>query len=86
MTVRERIDEQANELRSLRDDLRVRVHLAKLEAQDMWEDLEREWERAEAKLKVLGEAGQEAAEDVAEAAEMVLSELKEGYDKLRRLI
>jgi len=85
MNVRNRIDQEAEELRAVRDDLKVRLHLAKLDAEDLWEEIEKKWQHAEAKLKVLGEAGQEAADDVAEAAELVLAEVKEGYDKLRRL-
>ena len=86
MTVRERFDQEAEELRSVRDELKVRMHLAKLDAEELWEELEGRWQNAEARLKVLGEASSEAAEDVAEAVELVFQELKHGYEKLRRLI
>jgi hypothetical protein len=86
MTLRDRIEDQVAELRAARDELAVQLELAKMEAKDLWGDLEKQWEHAESKLKVLGDTSQEAAEEVGEAAQLVLDEIKEGYTKLRNLI
>ena len=86
MSLRDRIDREAEDLRVAREELRVRLHLGKLEARDLWEQLEKKWQHAEGKLKVLGDASQEVAADVGEAAGLALAELKEGYAKLRRLL
>jgi SMC interacting uncharacterized protein involved in chromosome segregation len=86
MSLRERIEQELEDLRAAREELRVRLHLGKLEARDQWEQLEKKWQQAEGKLKVLGDASQEVAEDVGEAAGLALDELKEGYAKLRRLL
>lgn len=86
MSLRERIEQELEDLRAAREELRVRLHLGKLEARDQWEQLEKKWQQAEGKLKVLGDASQEVAADVGEAAGLALDELKEGYAKLRRLL
>jgi hypothetical protein len=86
MTLKDTMEEQAKELREVRDELRVKLHLGAMEARDLWEELEKEWDQAEGKLKVLSGAGQEAAEEVGEATKVVLDKVKEGYEKLRNLL
>jgi hypothetical protein len=86
MTLRDRIHEEAQELRTMRDELRVQMHLSKLEARDLWDQLEGNWEHVESKLGEIGEASQETAEDVGQAAKLLLDELKEGYRRLRKLL
>jgi hypothetical protein len=86
MSLRERIEQELEDLRGVRDEIEVRLHLGKLDAQDLWQDLEKKRQHAEGKLKVLGEASQDIASDVGEAARLTLAELKEGYAKLRRLL
>ena len=86
MSLRERIDRQVDELRAARDELQVRLHLGKMDAEELWQQIEKQWEHTEGKLKVLGDASQEAAEEVAQAAELVLEEIREGYAKLRKLL
>ncbi len=48
--------------------------------------VEKQWQHVESKLKVAGEAGREIAEDVGEAANLAIEEMKEGYAKLRKLL
>ena len=86
MSLRDRIDREAKDLRAARVELRVRLHQGKLDAKDLWEELEKKWQQAEGKLKILGDASQEVAADVGEAAGLALTELKDGYAKLRRLL
>ena len=86
MSLRERIEQELEDLRGVREEIEVRLHLGKLEAQDLWQELEKKWQHAEGKLKVLGEASQEVAADLGDAVRLTLGELKEGYAKLRRLL
>ena len=85
MTLRERLERELEDLRATRDELRVRLHLGKLDAQEQWEQIEKQWQRVESKLKLAGESGREVAEDVGEATSLVIEEMKEGYAKLRKL-
>jgi SMC interacting uncharacterized protein involved in chromosome segregation len=86
MTMRERLEKELGDLRVTRDELRVRMHLGKLDAQDQWEQIEKQWQHVESKLKLAGETGREIAEDIGEAASLAVEELKEGYAKLRKLL
>ena len=86
MALRDRLEKELEDLRTTRDELRVRMHLGKMDAQEQWEQIEKQWQHVEAKLKVAGEAGREIAEDVGEAANLAIEEMKEGYEKLRKLL
>jgi hypothetical protein len=78
--------ELTQELERLRDELAVRMHLAKAEARDQWEELEKKWEHFRARLEVVGRAAGESAEDVGDALELLGSELKRGYARIRKLL
>jgi hypothetical protein len=82
----ERYANEVDEVRELRDELAVRLHLAKLEVKDQWEVLEKKWHHLEAKLKQIESAGEESAGDVSEAAQLFVGELREGYRKIRNLL
>lgn len=86
MTMRERLEKELEDLRATRDELRVRLHLGKLDAQEQWEKVEKQWQHVESKLKLVGEAGREAAEGIGEATSLVIEEMKAGYSKLRKLL
>jgi hypothetical protein len=83
MTIRQRLEQEADELRAIREEIEVQLHLGKLDAADRWKELEKHWENAEFKLKQLGDAGREAAEDITAATEVVLEEIRSGYTKLK---
>ena len=84
MSIREKLEGELKSLQTTRDELRVRLHLGKLDAQEQWEQIEKQWQHVEAKLKVAGEAGREVAGDIGEAASLAIGEIKEGYAKLRK--
>lgn len=82
----DRLNDEMDDLRAARDDLRVRLHLGKAEVRERWEKLEKKWHHAEGKLKVLREQASESASEVGEAARLLVDELKEGVDQLRKLV
>jgi SMC interacting uncharacterized protein involved in chromosome segregation len=86
MTLRERLEQELEDLRVTRDELRLRMHLGKLDAQDQWEQIEKQWQHVESKLKLAGETGREIAEDIGEATSLAVNEMKQGYEKLRKLL
>lgn len=73
-------------LATQRDELRVRMHLARAEARDQWEHLERQWEHARGRLEVIGREAGDAAGDVASALRLVADEIRKGYDRVRQLL
>jgi hypothetical protein len=79
-------DRLADDLRRQRDELHVKLHLAKAEVRDQWEALEKKWEHLRGRLGVVeGEAG-EAGKDVLAALETVAEELKRGYARIRAVL
>ena len=82
----DRLNEDFEHLRTLRDDLRVRVHLGKAEVRDQWEELEKDWHRAEGRMKAIGESSRESAKDVKAAAGLLVEQLRDAYHRLRKLL
>lgn len=82
----EKFSEEVDDLRRVRDELRVQIHLGKEEAKERWEELERRWHHLESKLKVVREGSRESLEDIGEAARMLLGEIRRGYRHLRELL
>jgi len=79
-----RIDEMINELRTERDELRVRLHLAKLESSEEWQKLEHQMKKLESKTREIGGATAEASEDMAAAAKLLAEEIGDGFKKIAR--
>ena len=82
----ENMDEVIEELRQVRDELRVQMHLAAAEARDEWEELEKKWGHFSAHAEQIGEATGEAAEEIGEALSLVSEELRRGYRKIRKVL
>lgn len=85
MQAREELQKLIDALATQRDELIVRAHLAKLEAQDEWRELEDKLDALRAKAKQAAEVAGEAAEDVRAAARLLAEEIGRGYERLRRL-
>jgi uncharacterized coiled-coil DUF342 family protein len=84
--MRNLLKQKLAELEQERDELRVRLHLAKAEARDEWDKLDARLDELRARLdRVGGEAG-EVFEDVGEAAKLLGDELKTGFARLRRML
>jgi len=82
----DRFRPELDTLRAARDELRVQLHLAGAEARDRFEELERRWHRLEGKLGVLADTAAEDAHEVGDAVSLLLHEIREGYEHLRKQI
>lgn len=82
--VGKRVDETIKELRQEADELRVKVHLAKMDASDEWKDLEAKLVKLEAKAKELGTVTAESAKDIGAAAKLLGEEIRDGFKKFAR--
>tara|TARA_R110002110_G_scaffold124247_4_gene301534 strand:+ start:314 stop:592 length:279 start_codon:yes stop_codon:yes gene_type:complete len=72
------------ELETHRDELKVKMHLAKAELKDEWEELEnKKWPAVEAKFKALADEVEDSAEDLQHGAQVIGTELKEAYGRIR---
>jgi hypothetical protein len=82
----ERLHKEVDELRGLRDDLKVQVHLGKMEAQERFAKAEKDWDQLEGKLKRLAEASRESAGEVGEAARLLVDQIREGYRHVKEML
>ena len=78
--------DMVNNLKQDRDRLKVKLHLAKLEASEEWEVLENKFEKLEQKAKELGNATGEAAENIGAALTLLGQEIRDGFKKISRHI
>ena len=83
---KERFQKELDELRRLRDELNVRIHLAKADAKDRWEKLEHEFHRLEAKGRQISQASEEPLRDVRDAARLLIDEIRDGYRRIREAL
>ena len=80
----DRLKEEVNTLRRLRDELRVKLALGQAEIRDRWELTEKRWYELEGRMKELREASRAEAKEIGAAARLLVDEIKEGYEHLRK--
>lgn len=80
---KKRLDEEIEILEQTRDELKLQAHLGAAEAREVWAKLEKNWEHLESRLKRVGHATQESAEDIEEATKTLVEEIKAGYQRIR---
>ena len=74
------------ELQTLRDELKVKVHLARADVRDEWEELEKKLEHLRSKLGVAGDEAGKAAQDVGAALKLVAAEIRKGYERVSKTL
>lgn len=83
---KERLKDLLRKLETERDELKLKLGLAKLEAREEWTELEGKMDALRGRMKVIGSEAKEAGGDVAAAADVLAGEIKEGFSKLRKMI
>jgi hypothetical protein len=74
--LRAHIDAQLADLEQMRDEIRVKLHLAGMDAKDSWRDLEPKLDKLEADVATGGE-------NIADATLAFAQDLKQAFRKLR---
>jgi hypothetical protein len=72
-----------DKLKTERDELKVRMHLAKAELRDEWDVAETQWNKFRNKSEQLAKVADESGEEILAAAKLLGDEIAEGYRKLR---
>ena len=83
---KEQLAKAAEQLKQQRDELRVKLHLAKADAKDEWVKLERQWEEVKPKLEAARQEAGKTAGSVGSALNLAMEELKKGYERMRKLL
>ena len=79
-----RIKEMFSDLKQQRDELQVKLHLAKLDAGDEWDKLETKLAKLETKVKQVGNVTAEASQDIGAAAKLLGEEIRDGFKKISK--
>jgi hypothetical protein len=80
------VKELLESLERVRDEIKLKVHLAAADARDEWEELEKKLGHLRGKANSIGRVAEDAADDVGEAVELLGKELKRGYERLRKMV
>jgi hypothetical protein len=83
---KERLKGVLKQLEAERDELKLKLGLAKLEARDEWKSLEGKMDALRGRMKVIGDEAKEAGGDVAAAVDVLAGEIKDGFSKIRKLM
>ena len=79
----EKMESLVEKLQQERDELKLKMHLAKADAREEWEKLEERWAGAKARLGDASDEASEITEPVKEAARDLLEEIRQGYRRIR---
>ena len=71
------LDDLKRDIRKLRDELDLKMHLASLELKDEWHELEQDWQNFSARAGL-----EESAKGLGESLDLLGEELKRGYQRL----
>ena len=69
------------ELKTQRDELKLKIHLGTKEAQEEFKKLEARWEKFSSKAGL-----EETSEGLGEALSLLGSELKKGFERLKKAL
>lgn len=77
--MKEKLENLVQKLEQERDELKLKMHLAKADARDEWEKMEDRWGDLREKMSTVKEGASEASSDVKEAASDLAEEIRKGY-------
>ncbi len=86
MTANEELKKLLDRLATQRDELIVKAHLARLEAQDEWAQLEKKLEQVREKAAEAAVITGDSSREVLAAARLVGEEIARGYERLRKTL
>lgn len=75
-----------DDLAQQRDELNVKLHLAKAEVRDEWDKLETKWEEMKGNMATVSEEAGKTAESVTAAAGLLADEIKKGYERIKNAL
>jgi hypothetical protein len=82
MTDSQELD-RIDQLRQFRDELRLKMHLAKAEARDEWEKAETKWEKLRGELPKLDESADDLIDSLSEGTKRLAQDIRQAYRKIR---
>ena len=81
---RDDLKKLVDDLTQQRDEINLKLHLAKAEVRDEWDKLEPKLEEVKGKMSTVREVAGQTAESVTAAAGLIADEIKQGYDRIKK--
>ena len=82
----EEVKKMMDALKRQRDELKLKIHLAKADAADEWDKAEEKWGHLKAKAHSVREEAEGSSKDVTAAAKLLVDEIKRGYERIRKAL
>ena len=70
-------------LAQMRDELKLKIHLARADARLEWEGLETKWNRFEGKMRRTQRESEGSVEEIREDLKDLAEDLREGYERVK---
>jgi len=83
---KEQLNKLVEDLKRQRDELKVKLHLAKADAKDEWIKLEMKYEEVKAKIGSFKKEAGKSAETVSATLGLAADEIKKEYERLRKMM
>ncbi len=80
------LDKLVSELKQQRDELRLQMHLASMEARDEYERLSGKYDELSDQYEPVSDAVEETAENLLSALSLAAGELKVGFQRVRKAL
>lgn len=84
MPIKEDFENVLNELQEKRDEIKLKMHLASMEARQEFEETEKEWHRLKIKAAEIADKSVETSEDFIAKAKVVGEELKDTHNRISK--
>lgn len=82
----DRVHKLVDDLKRQRDELRLQMHLASMELRNEWDKVDGKLADLTRRTQPVREAVGESAEEVWEAVKLLGTEIKEGFDRIRKAL
>ncbi len=84
MTMKIEFDSLLEKLKSQRDEIMLKLHLASMEAKEEFEEADKHWDTLKNKAAEIADDSKETSEEYIAKAKIVGEELKEAYSRISK--
>ena len=84
MTMKIEFDSLLEKLKSQRDELMLKLHLASMEAKEEFEEADKHWDTLKNKAAEIADDSKETSEEYIAKAKIIGEELKEAYSRISK--
>ena len=84
MSIKTEFDNLLEKLKSERDEIKLKLHLASLEAKEEFEEADKHWDTLKNKAAEIADDSKETSEEFIAKAKIVGEELKDAYNRISK--